>query len=414
MTVATPCLPAIAGGEKSKSKPYAREARYGDDELRELKEALEQGSLFYTQGKKVSQLESDFAAMCGVRHAIACSSGTSGIHSVLIAIGISPGDEVITAPITDMGSVIPILFQGGVPIFADLIPHSYVLDPAGVEAAITPRTRAVLAVHLGGNACDLDALKALCDRHGIALIEDCAQAFGSRYNDHPIGTIGLAGCFSLNEFKHIGCGDGGIMVTNDNALAIRLRLATDKAYDRRPGVAMRNPAFLANNYRMTELQGAVAVAQLRKLPSIVARRREWCGELSRRLAGVKGITLPEPTSGCDPSWWFYLLRVDPEVLGTDADGFCRAMQAEGIPLGAHYIGQPVYTYPVFTQHAAFERGGHPYDAIDYRQGMCPVAEQILETCVMLGVHEGYDAVDLDETAAGIRKVAEWFCDEKSK
>lgn len=412
MTATALDTPAVAGGEPAKKTPFGREKRYGEDELQELREALDQGTLFYTQGKKVKQLEADFAQKNGVRFGIACTSGTAGIHAAMIAAGISPGDEVITAPITDMGSLTPILFQGAVPVFADLHPTSYVMTPETVEAVITPRTRAVLAVHLWGNACELKGLRALCQRHNLTLIEDCAQAFGCRYDGKPIGTWGEMGCFSLNEFKHIGCGDGGIVLTDDEKLASRLRLATDKCYSREPNATQRNPVFLANNYRMTELQGAVAVAQLRKLDSIVERRQEWCGELSRRLRSVEGITLPEPTPGCEPSWWFYMMRVVPETLGADADTFAAALRAEGLPTGAHYIGAPIYAYPIFTEHSAFPRGKHAYQEREYRLGLCPETEAILNTCVILSINEAYTPTDLDETARAVRRVAEWFTQQK--
>lgn len=408
MTTLETALPAIAGGQPSKTTPYGKETRYGDEELNELREALEQGTLFYASGRKVREFEEEFAAQNGVRFAITCTSGTAGIHAALMTAGISPGDEIITAPITDMGTLVPILFQGAVPVFADLHPHTYTLLPESVEACVTPRTRAILAVHLGGNACDLTALQEICDRHNLVLIEDCAQALGCRYGDRPIGTLGRIGCFSLNEFKHISCGDGGVVLTDDAALASKLRLATDKGYNREPGAALRSPTFLANNYRMTELQGAVALAQLRKLKSIVERRRRWCGELSRRLAGVKGIALPEATPGCETSWWFYMLRVEPEILGADADRFAAALRAEGLSAGAHYIGQCVYEYPIFAEHSAFARGGHAYEGRAYGKGLCPNAEAILETCVILPVNEAYTDRDLDETACGVRRVAEWM------
>ncbi len=405
--VAAPDLPAIEGGRPAKQTPYGRESRYGEEELQELREALEQGSLFYAQDGKVSGLERDFAAKYGAGFAVACSSGTAALHTACIALGISPGDEVITSPITDVGTVVPILYQGGVPVFADLTPHGYTLDPDSVAARITERTRAVIAVHLGGNACDLERLSALCGRHGIPLIEDCAQAFGCTYQGGPVGRSGAVGCFSFNEFKHIACGDGGLVMTDDADLAHRLRLASDKAYDRRPDALVREPAFLANNYRMTELQGAVARAQLRKLDDIVARRRRWCAGLTERLRGTPGIALPEPTPGCDPSWWFYLLRVEPE-LGTDADGLVAALGAEGVRASAHYIGKPVYRFPLFADHRAFERGSHPFASRDYSQERCPVAEAILETAVLMPVNEAFTEEDQAEVAHGIRKVAAWY------
>jgi dTDP-4-amino-4,6-dideoxygalactose transaminase len=399
--------PAIAGGEKAKRTPYCSAQRYGDDELKELREALEQNTLFYAQGRKVAQLEAEFAEKVGVRFAVACNSGTSAIHAACIAIGLSPGDEVIVSPITDMGTLVPILYQGAIPVFADLTPQGYVLDPASVEQRVTPRTRAVIAVHLGGNACDLAALSRVCERHRLALIEDCAQAFGCAYRGRPIGTIGVIGCFSLNEFKHISCGDGGIAVTDDPEIAHRLRLGTDKCYNRVPGAPERNPTFLANNYRMTELQGAVGRAQLRKLDDIVARRRRWCDALTERLRGTPGLALPVPTAGCDPSWWFYLCRVTPELRAT-ADTFAAALSAEGVRCGAHYIGVPAYRYPIFANHSAFARGGHAYEQRDYRAESCPVAEAILETCVMLTVNEAFTETDAEEVAHAVRRAAAWF------
>jgi len=401
-------LPAIAGGPRAKLTPYGQGSRYGDEELQELREALEQNTLFYAQGKKVRALEEEFAAKYGARFAVACTSGTAAIHTALTALGISPGDEVIVSPITDMGSIAPILYQGAVPVFADLTPHGATLDPASVAERIGPSTRAVIAVHLWGNACDLEALRALCEPREIVLVEDCAQAFGSRFLGRPIGTIGRVGCFSFNEFKHISCGDGGLVLTDEPALAARLRLSTDKCYNRSPDAAERQPHFLANNYRMTELQGAVALAQLRKLDGIVARRRDWAAGLSERLRDVSGLALPEPTAGCDPSWWFYMLRVVPEELGADADAFAAALHAEGIRAGAHYIGVPIYRYPVFTRHSAFERGPHLYQTRDYSLESCPVAEAVLDTCINLPVNEFFTATDLEEVASGITKVAGWF------
>lgn len=407
-TMTTAELPAIAGGTPAKQTPYGSERRYGEEELGELEEALNQGTLFYAQGKKVHQLETDFATKNGVAFAVSTSSGTATIHAALIAAGISPGDEVIVSPITDMGSLVPILYQGAVPVFADLHPHTYTLDPAAVEAAITPQTRAILAVHLAGNACAMDELMAIATRHNLIMIEDCAQAFGASYRGQPIGTIGAIGCFSYNEFKHISCGDGGLAVTNDPQLALRLRLATDKCYNRTAQGTERNPTFLANNYRMTELQGAVAVAQLKKLDDIVARRRRWCDALSAQLAGVPGIDLPQITPGCESSWWFYLLRVRPGEMGADAGEFAAALQAEGLRASAHYIGNCIYEYPIFVEHSAFERGDHAYMRRAYGKGLCPQAEAILETCVMLAINQAYTETDLAETVRGVRRVAAWF------
>lgn len=400
--------PAVAGGTPAKTAPFASEKRYGEAELSMLAQALEQGTLFYAQGKMVYRLEEVYAARLGVPHAVACSSGTASIHTALMAAGISPGDEVITAPITDMGTIVPILWQGAVPVFADVDPETFVMSAESVADQVTDRTRAVVAVHLWGNACDLNAMREICDARGITLIEDCAQAFGCTYDGKPIGTVGDIGCFSLNEFKHISCGDGGLVVTRDAATAQKLRLATDKGYNRTADAANRNATFLAGNYRMTELQAAVALAQLEKLDSIVQRRRQWCSDLSERLQGTPGVRCPKPTPGCDPSWWFYMMRVDEAEMGCTTDEFANALRAEGLPVGAHYIVQCVYEYPVFVGHSPFARGNHAFERVDYGKGMCPEAESLLDTALILAVNQAYSRRDLDETALGIRRAAEWF------
>jgi perosamine synthetase len=304
------------------------------------------------------------------------------------------------------------MWQGAVPVFADLDPDTYNLDPAAVQKAITPKTRAIIAVHLAGNPCDLAAIKKIADDKNIALIEDCAQAHGCHYDDRPVGTVGKIGCYSFNEFKHIACGDGGIIITNDAKLAAKLRLATDKAYDRSPGVAIRDPKFMGNNYRMTELQGAVALAQLRKLDSIISRRQSWCGRLTDRIKSLPGVHFPAPAERGTHTYWFYMMRVKPQELGANADQFAAALKAEGLPTSAHYIARPIYKYPLFVDHSAFERGQHAYSRIDYTKVKNATAEQILDTCVVLAVNENYTDQDLDETARAFERVVGHFQSQK--
>jgi perosamine synthetase len=408
MTLAAIDQPAIAGGTPIKSTPYHKLPRYGEEELKELREALAQGTLFYAQGKKVAQLEKEFAAKLGVKHAVACSSGTASIHAAMMTAGVSPEDEVLVTPITDMGSVLPILWQGAVPIFVDLDPQTYNMSPAAIEKAITPKTKAILAVHLAGNPCDMRAIKAIADKHKLILIEDCAQAHGTTYDGKPVGTIGHLGCFSYNEFKHIACGDGGLTITNDDATAKKLHLSVDKCYDRTPGTAQRNATFMANNYRMTELQGAVAIAQLKKLDSIIARRQSWCTRLTQRIGNVPGLQLPRATERGTHSYWFYMMRIDASKLGGNADDFAAALKAEGVPVSAHYIAKPIYKYPLFLNHSAFEHGEHPFKRIDYTKVACPVAEAILDTCVNLAINEAYNDADLDDTVKAFKRVVAYL------
>ncbi|MGI8907142.1 MAG: DegT/DnrJ/EryC1/StrS family aminotransferase [Candidatus Sumerlaeaceae bacterium] len=405
-------LPAIGGGTPAKTTPFTREQRYGEPELQHLREALEQNTLFYAHGKKVRELEGVIAGMYGVPHVVACSSGTSSIHTAMIAAGISPGDEVITSPITDAGSVIPILWQGAIPVFADVHPTRHVITPDYVRAVLTDRTRAVLAVHLWGNACEVDALRALCDQRGIVLIEDCAQAWGTTYKARLVGTYGHYGCLSLNEYKHISCGDGGLVLCNSDEDAHRARLATDKGYSRTGDQRDRNPTFLANNYRMTELQAAVALGQVPKLNAIIARRRSWCDRLAAALCELPGLVLPDVTPGCESSWWFYMFRVHAEALGANVDKIAEALQAEGIPVMAHYIGRCVYEYPLMLNHSPFARGDHSFGSRNYGPGICPVAENLLQNCIVLPIHEGFTDVDLEETITAFRRVVEFFTEKR--
>lgn len=400
--------PAIAGGTPAKTTPFNKDQRYTEPELQHLREALEQNTLFYAHGKKVRQLESEIARRYGVPHVVACSSGTAAIHTAMIAAGISPGDEVITSPITDMGSIVPILWQGGIPVFADVHLNQHVITPDTVRAVVTERTRAVLAVHLWGNCCAVDKLRELCDERGIVLIEDCAQAWGATYKHKPAGTFGHYGCFSLNEYKHISCGDGGLVLCNSDENAHQARLATDKGYNRTGSTAERNPTFLANNYRMTELQAAVALGQLTKLDGIVTRRRSWCDRLTSALSNIPGVILPEVTPGCQSSWWFYMFRVEPKTLHATADQFAEALQAEGIPVSAHYIGRCIYEYPIMRNHTAFPRGEHPFASHAYGAGQCPAAEDLLNNCVLLPINEAFSDQDLEETILAFTRNAQHF------
>ncbi|MEA2711791.1 MAG: hypothetical protein QOF78_4392 [Phycisphaerales bacterium] len=410
MQATTTDKPAIAGGKPAKTKPYAKEARYGDEEMNELKEAVAQGTLFYASGKKVKALEKAFAEKHGAKFGIASSSGTAAIHAATMAAGISPGDEVIVPPITDMGTILPVMWQGAVPIFCDLDPHTYNMTPQAIEAVLSERTRAIIAVHLAGNPCELRAIQQIADKRKIILIEDCAQSHGTKYDGKPVGSFGHIGCYSFNEYKHISTGDGGMITTSDAELAAKLRLATDKAYDRSPGVAIRDPKFMANNYRMTELQGAVALAQLKKLDSIVNRRNSWGTRLTDRLKQFQsvGLNMPAVTPGGTHTYWFCMMRVDKEKLGASADEFTAALKAEGLPVSAHYITRPIYKYPLFVNHSAFERGDHPYKRVNYTQVKCPNAENILDTCVIMPVNEAYSDDDLEETAKAFEKVVGHF------
>lgn len=397
---------ALNGGEKVRTSPFPPRVVFGEEEVRLTAEAIRSQSLFCWSGRFVDEFQTGFASLYGVRHAVASTSGTAAIHVAVGAVDPNPGDEIITAPITDLGSVVPILLQNAVPVFAD-IDDSYNMDPEDVERKITSRTRAIIAVHLFGNACDMDALADIARRRGIMLIEDCSQAHVTRYRRRYLGTIGHIGCFSLQQSKHMTTGDGGMTITNDDALWERMQLFADKGYQRR-GYGPRAYAFLAPCYRMNQQTAAVGIPQLGRVRDRVLRRMKLGRLLTGALQDIPGLEPAPETEGSEHSYWSYPVR----VLDWQAATFAQALSAEGVPAGAGYIGNPIFvcaeccaskvTYG--DSHFPF---GSPYTDtdIEYDAGLCPRAQQALDHMVNLGLHEGYTESDIQDMADAVAKVA---------
>jgi len=403
---------AIHGGEKVRTEPMTTSGpRFDEQELKELKEALDQQTLFYWFGEKVKTFRRQFAMMYGVKHCHMVTSGTAALHVATASAGVGPGDEVITTPITDQGTIIAILAQGGVPIFADLDPHNYAITAKTIEPCITKKTKAVIVVHLAGSPADMDPILRLAKKRGIKVIEDCAQSYLCWYKGRLAGTMGDIGCFSLNDFKHISAGDAGMVLTNDDDLAGRAQLFLDKGYAR--DGSGRRPPFLAPNYRPSELHAAVAIAQLRKLPGIVAQRNRLGDRLTNAIKDVPGIFPHKVLPGCKSSYWFYLGRMDPKRLKVSRDDFVKAVAAEGVPVSGGYIGKMVYEYPVLMEHRAFENCSYPWDGfygrkVKYGPGLCPIAETIEATSWRAPINENMSEKDVDDIAGAIRKVACWY------
>lgn len=400
---------AIHGGPKAKTTPFGTGRRHGEAEKQLLAEVIDSDVLFFFTGAKVRQFERDFAALYGMRHVVACSSGTAAAHLAVASLGLPAGSEVIVPAITDMGSVTGILYQGLVPVFADVEADTLNIDPASAERLITPRTAAILAVHHSGLPADMDALLRIGRAAGIPVVEDCAQAYCCASRGRLAGTMGAAGAFSLNHFKHITCGSGGMLATNDDATRYRASLFLDKCYQREEGI--RNPFFLAPNYQLTELQGAVALAQIRKVWDVVERRRALGMRLRERLSRIPGIVNQRIPAETTHAFFLFLFRLDLDVLRTTADEFSAALKAEGIPNAARQItgGRPVYLYDIFRNHSAFPGTQWPFDpARQYREGDCPVAEAAFSEWITMNFSEHYTEQDMDETAAAIDKVARFF------
>jgi dTDP-4-amino-4,6-dideoxygalactose transaminase len=303
---------------------------------------------------------------------------------------------------------VPILYQNAIPVFAD-IDETYNMDPADVERKITDRTRAILVVHLFGNACDMDAMAAIARRHKLALIEDCSQAHATKYKGRYLGTIGDIGCFSLQQSKHMTTGDGGMTITNRDDLSERMALFRDKGWSRKPGWGARTYLFLAPNYRMTELQGAVGLAQVKKVRAVVEKRMELGNLLSESIRGITGLVPAPVTPGSEHSYWSYALRVD----GWDPKTFASALSAEGVGCGAGYIGEPIFLcMEACCNKVTFGNSHHPFDGCHtsreyhYTRGLCPKTEDALKHMINLGINEQMNPQDVLDMAGAIRKVAE--------
>ena len=401
---------AVDGGNPCVTATSLPRARWGQPELDQLQSMLDQASLFYWNGPQTSLLAERFQKHYPLDYVMPCSSGTAAIHIAVAAAGIGPGDEVITTPITDIGTVTGVLYQQGVPVFADLNPHTYNLDPLSVKTKITSKTKAVIAVHLAGNPCALEELRTLCDEHGLVLIEDCAQAWGAQYRNVPVGITGHIGCWSLNDFKHIGCGDGGIVATGDERFGPLLQKFGDKAYDRKGG--QRMPEVLAPNYRISEPQSAVAAAQMERMWEFTEKRAAVGRVINEQLVGLAGIHPPEVHPEDRWTCWFYLFRILLEELDCDRAQFVAALNAEGVPASAGYIAAPLYRYPLFTNHNFF--GGRwpvkelGLTTMNYNEVHCPVAEAILETSIYIPIHEAREESWAREVGQAIGKVARHY------
>jgi dTDP-4-amino-4,6-dideoxygalactose transaminase len=302
-----------------------------------------------------------------------------------------------------------VIYQQGVPVFADLVASTYNLDPADVERRITPKTKAIIAVHLCGNPCDMRALKALSDKHGLVLIEDAAQAWGAKYRGQPIGTIGHLTCFSLQNAKHITCGDGGLVGSNDERFGPLLQRSGDKGFDRLKGGLFES---FATNYRMSEPQAAVAAAQLERLEGIVSKRARLGNLLTEKIARLPGV-LPHQVHFEDRcGYWFYMFRLKPDAFRCDRAEFVKALAAEGVQTSAGYIPVPLHRNPVFTKHAFFA-GRWPLrefglTTMDYSKHQTPEAEAILSTGIKVTIHEAMTEEYVGSVAEAIWKVANHY------
>jgi dTDP-4-amino-4,6-dideoxygalactose transaminase len=376
----------------------------GEEEIALVTEAIRSGTLTSTKGSFVKMLEQRFAEMLGVKYAYACASGSGAVHTAIAAIDPEPGDEIITTSITDMGALTPILYQGAIPVFADVDPKTWNVTAETIEQVISDRTKAIIVTHLFGNPCEMAEIMALANARGIPVIEDCAQAFLATHHGQSVGSIGAVGCFSLQQGKHITTGEGGIVTTNDDALARRMFLFINKAF----GYGDPNPDhyFIALNNRMCELQGAVAVGQLSKLWGSVEHRRIAAKKLTQRLHGLKGIETPYHSDHNTPVYWKYCLRVDADVVPGGSVGLAKKLKERGIFSAPRYIQKPAFQCQIFSEQRTFGNSRFPFTlarpkAVDYTPAHFPGTFAGLEAVLVLPWNEAYTDEHIDYIASAI-------------
>ncbi|KJZ66031.1 UDP-4-amino-4-deoxy-L-arabinose aminotransferase [Pseudomonas fluorescens] len=327
--------------------PFSRPS-IGDEEIAAVEQVLRSG--WITTGPKNQELEEQFANYVGCRHAVALSSATGGMHITLLALGIGPGDEVITPSQTWVSTANMICLLGATPVFVDVDRDTLMSDLASIEAAITPRTKAIIPVHYAGAAFDLDPLYALADKHGIPVIEDAAHAAGTFYKGRHVGAKGTA-IFSFHAIKNMTCAEGAMFVSDDEALASRVRmlkfhgLGVD-AYDRlthgrKPQAQVMEPGF---KYNLADINAAIALVQLQRLDEINAKRTELAGAYLQRLEGLPVQPLALPAYAQQHAWHLFILRIDTERCGLDREAFMKALQEQNIGTGIHFIATHLHTY----------------------------------------------------------------------
>jgi perosamine synthetase len=412
---------AVHGGTPAIARPLELFHSVGEDEAQAAAEVIRSGVLsayigapgeYFMGGPKVRALEAQAAEYFGVRHAVAVNSWTSGLIASVGAIGVEPGDEIITTPWTMAATATAILHWNAIPVFADIDRATFNIDPASVERLISPRTRAILAVDIFGQSADMTALRAIANRHGLKLLTDTAQSPGARVGDRYAGTLADIGGYSLNYHKHIHCGEGGIIVTDDERLAERTRLIRNHAECVVPD---GEPAQLANmlgyNFRMGEIEAAIASVQLRKLAPRVASRQRAAAQLTAALRGLPGLATPRVADGNTHVYYVYGLTLDAARLGVPRNRIVDALRAEGAP-GIFAGYQNIHLLPLFQRKIAYGTGGFPWTSphasreVSYAPGTCPVAEELHARSfvgINLCMHE-YPPEDVELIAGAFRKV----------
>jgi len=419
---------AVHGGAPVRTKPFPAYVTVGTEEKEAVCRVIDSGILSrylgawheqFMGGTEVQAMEREWAAYFGAKHAVAVNSATSGLICAIGAAGIGPGDEVIVTPWSMSISATVPLFYGAIPVFVDIEPDCFCIDPADVERKITPKTKAIIVVDLFGQPYNATSINALAAKHDLTIIEDAAQSPGATLQEKPAGTLGHMGVFSLNYHKHIHSGEGGVIVTNDDTLVERLCLIRNHAEAVVEGKGITNLVNMVGyNFRMTELDAAVARCQLPKLAELNRKRLENIAYLEKGLKNIPCLTMPKVRNEASHVYYVHACKYDEKVASIPASRFVEAVKAElphfelrekeGTKLGVGYV-RPLYKQLLFQQKIAIGGTGWPFTQQPehlYPKGLCPVCETLYYGGVL--THEfmlpSMNKEDMDDVLKAFEKV----------
>ncbi len=356
---------------------------------------------FLTCGPKIEEAEKKLCEITGAKHAVLIANGTAGLHAACFAAGITTGDEVITTPLTFAASANCALYCGGKPVFADIDPETYNIDPDSIERCITDRTKAVVAVDFTGQAVEIDRIREICDKHGLIFIEDAAHSLGTKYNGKPVGSLADMTEFSFHPVKTCTAGEGGAITTNDDELYKRLLLFRTHGITRvqewmekeSEGGWYYQQVALGYNYRMTDMQAALLSSQLDKLDKFAARRKELVKRYNEAFSVIPEITIQKEIAESDTVRHLYILQFNLEMMNCGRKEIFDALQAEGVGVNVHYI--PTYTFPY-------------YQKMGYGLGICPKAERLYERIISIPLFFSLTDEQQDKVIEAVKKVIAYY------
>lgn len=392
--------PAYAGGKPVReTKLYYGHQYLDEKDVQAVVEVLH--SDYLTCGPRITELEQKLCELTGAKYAVVCSNDTAALHIACMAAGVSAGDEVITTPITFLASANCALYCGAKPVFADIDEETYNIDPKEIEKAMTPKTKAVVAVDYTGQVVDLDAIMETCHKQNVVVIEDAAHSIGTLYKGRPIGSIADMTTFSFHPVKTVTAGEGGAVLTDNEEYYKKLLLYRSHGMTRdqtqmtkeSEGGWYYQMIDLGYNYRMTDMQAALLISQLEKLPMFSKRRKEIVARYNEAFSRMPELTVQQELEGSDSTRHLYILRIKPEKLRIDRRGFFDALAAENIMCNVHYI--PIYLQPY-------------YQEMGYPKGLCPKAEKLYSEMMSLPLYYAMTDQDVEDVITAVQKIVDYY------